>query len=278
MKRSAERKLLLICSLATCCFHSGWKDRQKLKAHSNVVGEFAWEKAVSFLAFGKSHENQPKTFLSSNNMGETFEHVCRGCFIQILISHCRSNSAWPGETWRNLGQGGHGSSLNGLCVLSYMMVHTSCQIITCSLPCLLQDIVLKEPWSTSDIGHVIGFASLAAAIGYGVHGPCIDRWGAVFGLSVALGGCCTGAGLLATSETQRQFIAGASVLRFSYAAGWPAEMKALKLMVPEEHQPMAVFALGFAWRHSGNVSLRHLDAKPHPDLAWNSSTSCLPAL
>ena len=136
----------------------------------------------------------------------------------------------------------------GLCVLSYTMVHISCQIITCSLPCLLEDTGFKEPWSTSDIGHVIGFASLAAAIGYGVHGPCIDRWGAVFGLSMALGGCCTGAALLATSKTQRQFIAGASVLRFSYAAGWPAEMKALKLMVPEEHQPMAVSTLGFASR------------------------------
>jgi len=65
---------------------------------------------------------------------------------------------------------------------------------------------------------------------------------------MALGGCCAGAALLATSQTQAQFIAGASVLRFSYAAGWPAEMKALKLLVPEEHQPMAVSTLGFASR------------------------------
>ena len=29
-------------------------------------------------------------------------------------------------------------------------------------------------------------------------------WGAVFGLSMALGGCCLGAGLMATSKTQAQ--------------------------------------------------------------------------
>lgn len=136
----------------------------------------------------------------------------------------------------------------GLCVLSYTMVHISVQIITCSLPCLKHDTSFKEPWSTTDCGRVIGFASLAAALGYGIQGPAIDRWGAVFGLSMALGGCCFGAGLMATSQTQAQFIAGASVLRFSYAAGWPAEMKALKLLVPEEHQPMAVSTLGFASR------------------------------
>ena len=49
-------------------------------------------------------------------------------------------------------------------------------------------------------------------------------------------------------HSQVQFIAGASVLRFSYAAGWPAEMKALKILVPEEHQPLAVSTLGFASR------------------------------
>lgn len=112
----------------------------------------------------------------------------------------------------------------------------------------MQDQGFVDAWTNTDIGRVIGFASLAAAIGYGVHGPCIDRWGAVFGLSMALGGCCLGAALLATSTTQARFIAGASVLRFSYAAGWPAEMKALKLLVPEEHQPMAVSTLGFASR------------------------------
>ena len=136
----------------------------------------------------------------------------------------------------------------GLCVLSYTMVHISVQIITCSLPCLQKDLDFEEPWSTSDIGRVIGFASLAAAVGYGVHGPCIDRWGAVFGLAMALGGCSAGAALLATSKTQLQFLCGASVLRFSYAAGWPAEMKALKILVPEEHQPLAVSTLGFASR------------------------------
>ena len=44
----------------------------------------------------------------------------------------------------------------GLCVLSYTMVHISVQIITCSLPCLQKDLDFEEPWTTSDIGQVIG--------------------------------------------------------------------------------------------------------------------------
>jgi len=135
-----------------------------------------------------------------------------------------------------------------LCVLTYTMVHVSCQVITCSLPYLPEDADFQEGWNTSDCGLVLGFAALAAALGYGVHGPLIDRFGVVFGLSVALGGCSLGVALLATAETQAAFVLGSILVRFSYAAGWPAEMKALKLLVPEEYQGMAVSALGFASR------------------------------
>ncbi|CAE7246807.1 unnamed protein product [Symbiodinium sp. CCMP2592] len=121
-------------------------------------------------------------------------------------------------------------------------------VITCSLPYLPEDADFQEGWNTSDCGLVLGFAALAAALGYGVHGPLIDRFGVVFGLSVALGGCSLGVALLATAETQAAFVLGSILVRFSYAAGWPAEMKALKLLVPEEYQGMAVSALGFASR------------------------------
>eukprot|EP00437_Effrenium_voratum_P012750 CAMPEP_0181456344 /NCGR_PEP_ID=MMETSP1110-20121109/31224_1 /TAXON_ID=174948 /ORGANISM="Symbiodinium sp., Strain CCMP421" /LENGTH=426 /DNA_ID=CAMNT_0023580755 /DNA_START=34 /DNA_END=1314 /DNA_ORIENTATION=- len=147
------------------------------------------------------------------------------------------------------------------------MVHMSCQVITCSLPFLLHDEDFKEPWTTSDCGAVIGFASLAAALGYAVHGPCIDRWGVVYGWSVALGGCAVGLFLLATAETQVQFGLGAGALRFAYAAGWPAEMKALKLLVPEEHQGMAVSSLGFASR-GGAILGRCLFAALSAWVSW----------
>ncbi|CAE7222167.1 unnamed protein product [Symbiodinium natans] len=150
----------------------------------------------------------------------------------------------------------------GLCVLTYIMVHVSCQapitahvclerinvrVITCSLPYLQEDRHFEE-WKTSDCGVVLGLAALAAAVGYGVHGPMIDRFGVVFGLSTALGGCSLGAALIATARTQGAFVTGAVLIRFSYAAGWPSEMKALKLLVPEEFQGLAVSALGFASR------------------------------
>ncbi|CAE7654323.1 unnamed protein product [Symbiodinium pilosum] len=122
------------------------------------------------------------------------------------------------------------------------------QVITCSLPYLPEDGNFEEVWETKDCGFVLGFAALAAALGYGVHGPCIDRFGVMFGLCTALGGCCLGVATLATAQTQAAFVAGSALIRFSYAAGWPAEMKALKLLVPDEYQGMAVSALGFASR------------------------------
>ncbi|CAE8711849.1 unnamed protein product, partial [Polarella glacialis] len=140
----------------------------------------------------------------------------------------------------------------GLCATSYLMVHMSCQVITCSLPELSLDKEFVEAWSTSDVGSVLGWASLAAALGYGLHGPMIDRagrrWGVLVGLLVALGGAGLGTRLLATSTTKSGFMLGSMLLRFSYAAGWPAEMKAIRLLVPSERQGLAVSTLGFASR------------------------------
>ena len=51
-------------------------------------------------------------------------------------------------------------------------------------------------------------------------------------LSIADGtraGCSLGVALLATAETQAAFVLGSILVRFSYAAGWPAEMKVLCL-------------------------------------------------
>lgn len=135
---------------------------------------------------------------------------------------------------------------------SYICVHAACQVITCSLPMFNSDPAFEGDWSTADSGTLLGYASLAAGLGFGIWGPIIDyigpRYGPAVGLGCSLFGNFLGVFFLSTAQTKDMLTVGALFIRMSYSAGFPSEIKAIQLTVPEQFQTTAMSMLGFGSR------------------------------
>jgi len=139
---------------------------------------------------------------------------------------------------------------------SYICVHAACQVITCSLPMLASDPAF-EGWTTADSGMLLGYASLAAGLGFGIWGPFVDyvgpRYGPAVGLGCSLFGNCFGVFLLSQADSKAMLICGALFIRLSYSAGFPSEIKAIQLTIPEQYQGTALSMLGFGSRSGAIV-------------------------
>jgi len=134
---------------------------------------------------------------------------------------------------------------------SYICVHAACQVITCSLPMFASDPSF-EGWTTADSGALLGYASLAAGLGFGIWGPFVDyvgpRYGPAAGLGCSLVGNTIGVFVLSQAESKTMLTIGALFIRLSYSAGFPSEIKAIQLTVPEQYQGTALSMLGFGSR------------------------------
>lgn len=139
---------------------------------------------------------------------------------------------------------------------SYICVHAACQVITCSLPMLASDPAF-EGWTTADSGTLLGYASLAAGLGFGIWGPFVDyvgpRYGPAVGLGCSLFGNCFGVFLLSQADSKAMLICGSLFIRLSYSAGFPSEIKAIQLTIPEQYQGTALSMLGFGSRSGAIV-------------------------
>eukprot|EP00418_Pyrodinium_bahamense_P057786 CAMPEP_0179162826 /NCGR_PEP_ID=MMETSP0796-20121207/79782_1 /TAXON_ID=73915 /ORGANISM="Pyrodinium bahamense, Strain pbaha01" /LENGTH=433 /DNA_ID=CAMNT_0020865053 /DNA_START=1 /DNA_END=1299 /DNA_ORIENTATION=- len=135
---------------------------------------------------------------------------------------------------------------------SYIFVHASCQVITCSLPMFASDPALDGSWTTTDSGILLGYASLAAGVGFGVWGPLIDhvgtRHGPTFGLGCSLYLNFLGVWMLSKAESKVGLTLGCLMIRLAYSAGFPSEIKAIQLTVPDKYQTTALSMLGFGSR------------------------------
>eukprot|EP00418_Pyrodinium_bahamense_P093982 CAMPEP_0179026696 /NCGR_PEP_ID=MMETSP0796-20121207/8650_1 /TAXON_ID=73915 /ORGANISM="Pyrodinium bahamense, Strain pbaha01" /LENGTH=405 /DNA_ID=CAMNT_0020722789 /DNA_START=1 /DNA_END=1216 /DNA_ORIENTATION=+ len=127
---------------------------------------------------------------------------------------------------------------------SYIFVHASCQVITCSLPMFASDPALDGSWTTTDSGILLGYASLAAGVGFGVWGPLIDhvgtRHGPTFGLGCSLYLNFLGVWMLSKAESKVGLTLGCLMIRLAYSAGFPSEIKAIQLTVPDKYQTTAL--------------------------------------
>lgn len=134
---------------------------------------------------------------------------------------------------------------------SYICVHAACQVITCSLPMFSSDPSF-EGWTTADSGTLLGYASLAAGVGFGIWGPLVDyvgpRYGPAAGLGCSLFGNFMGVALLSQAQSKTMLTVGCLFIRLSYSAGFPSEIKAIQLTVPEQYQTTAMSMLGFGSR------------------------------
>lgn len=160
---------------------------------------------------------------------------------------------------------------------SYICVHAACQVITCSLPMLGSDPFF-EGWTTTDSGTLLGYASLAAGVGFGIWGPFVDyvgpRYGPAAGLGCSLFGNFAGVFLLSQAQTKTQLTIGALLIRLSYSAGFPSEIKGIQLTVPEQYQTTAMSMLGFGSR-CGAIVGRAVFGMLLQYYSWRTLAQCI---
>jgi MFS family permease len=161
---------------------------------------------------------------------------------------------------------------------SYICVHAACQVITCSLPMFNSDPFFEGNWSTTDSGALLGYASLAAGVGFGIWGPFVDyvgpRFGPAAGLGCSLLGNTVGVFLLSQAQTKTQLTIGALLIRLSYSAGFPSEIKGIQLTVPEQYQTTAMSMLGFGSR-CGAIVGRALFGMLLQYYSWRTLAQCI---
>jgi len=74
------------------------------------------------------------------------------------------------------------------------------------------------------------------------------RYGALVGFMFALLGLGSGVRFFASATCRSALFVGAMIVRFCYAAGWPAEIKLVRQALPEKQQALAISMLGFGSR------------------------------